>query len=594
MMGTVSASHADRVLLTSDNPRGEDPMEIMAEVEKGIASTGIGKVSLDKLFSLPDSRKGYSVMEDRRKAIHQVCGLAGPDDVVLVAGKGHETYQLTRAGKGFFDDRIEVRNGFLRWTTEHLVAATDGYLEQPGKNELLGGISTDTRTIAPGDVFVALRGENFDGHDYVEAAVKKGAVAVVVEKGSRHLSGNVAVIRVADTLRALGGLAHYRRTFLASDVKVVGITGSTGKTTVKEMTASIFSAAFAQVPGQPVLKTQGNLNNLVGLPLSLLNIDAGHRVAVMEMGMNRPGEIASLTRIAVPDIGCITNVQPAHLEGLGSIEGVAQAKGELFAEMPGQGIRVVNYDDPQVKRLGGKYGDNVVGFAITSVGRRSDPLVRATRIVSLGEHGMRFTLHVGPWRTRISVPATGMHNVANCTAAAAIAVAAGIAPECIVKGLMGYISGDKRLQIVELPGGIHVVNDSYNANPASMAAALKTVKGFGGKCRRIVLLGDMFELGDAALQAHQGIGALVAELGFDYLGVAGEYASVVADMAAEKGMNQQRIRVFTDKEEMAEWAAGLVAGKMVREGDWILVKGSRGMRMEQVLQSLVQQLTVRN
>ena len=357
------------------------------------------------------------------------------------------------------------------------------------------------------------------------------------------------------------------------------------------MTASICEAAYARNPDQSVLKTQGNLNNLIGLPLSLLKIHGGHQVAIMEMGMNRPGEIERLAQIADPEIGCITNVQAAHLEGLGSIEGVARAKGELFATMSDGAVRVVNFDDSLIRKLRGGYGNNIIGFAITPNGRRFKPAVKATRIVNLGETGMRFTLHIDRWHKRFTIPATGTHNVANCAAAAAIAHAAGIAPELIVTGLVRYSSGDKRLQIVDLPGGIRIVNDSYNANPASMAAALKTVIGFGKKCRRVALLGDMFELGKVAAKAHGELGTLVAELGFDYLGVTGEFAETVTGMAVTSGMETAKIKMCSDKEAMAEWVAELITQKEISQGDWLLIKGSRGMRMEKVLDSLVKIVT---
>jgi len=308
------------------------------------------------------------------------------------------------------------------------------------------------------------------------------------------------------------------------------------------------------------------------------------------MGMNRPGEIEQLTRIADPDIGCITNVQAAHLEGLGSIEGVARAKGELFATMPEKGIRVVNYDDPNTRKLGDQYGNSVIGFAVTPVGRRHRPEVRATRIVGLGESGMRFTLHIRNWRQRITIPATGFHNVANCTAAAAIAAASGVEPESIVAGLVRFKPSDKRMEKCTLPGGINVVNDSYNANPASMAAALRTVVTHGRGCRRIAVLGDMLELGDGAPQAHSAIGNLVAELGYDFLAVTGAFADAVAESAKRSGMESGRIMVCSDTEAVADWIAALARKDRLHEGDWLLIKGSRGMRMERVLEFLQQQM----
>lgn len=586
LMGRVVGRLADRIMVTSDNPRKEDPQVILQEIEEGLRQTGVNKTDIKVLMDKKSIQTQYAVLEDRRQAIHTVCGLAEETDVVLIAGKGHETYQITAQGRRFFDDRLEARNGRLRWTVDHLLRATSGTLKQQGTTVLLGEISTDTRSLQVGDVFLALKGENFNGHDFAAEAIKKGAAALIISQSLPDSESRVSVVRVNDTLRALGELAGYRRQALAPQLLVIGITGSSGKTTVKEMTAAIFEAQYEQVQPPAVLKTQGNLNNLIGLPLSLLRSDAGHRAAVMEMGMNRPGEIKRLAEIAQPDIGCITNVQAAHLEGLGSIEGVARAKGELFASMSGKGIRVVNYDDRHTISLGEYYGNTVIGFAVTPAGRRHKPTVRATRINSKGAAGMRFTLHINNWRKRITVPATGVHNVANCAAAAAIATAAGIDPEVIARGLTGYSSGDKRLQISALPGGIHVLNDSYNANPSSMEAALRTVCGFGRSCRRIAVLGDMLELGDAAAGAHRNIGALVAELGFDFLGVTGNFAGEVAGAARQAGMNRNRIMQAASTREMAHWIAGLIAGSKLEAGDWLLVKGSRGMRMETVLEHL--------
>jgi murE/murF fusion protein len=591
LMGEVAGQLADAVLVTSDNPRREDPAAILREIEHGLSTIGIKKIGVDELLEKKSTGPVYGVLEDRREAIHQVCSRAGEGDVILVAGKGHETYQITRQGKKFFDDRLEVKNGRIRWNAAHIVAATSGKVAETGQVKLYGNISTDSRTLKPGDVFVALQGENFDGHDHVAEAVSKGAAAVVVSRlppgGS---GGKAAVIEVEDTLTALGDLARYRRKFFGSDVKVIAVTGSSGKTTVKEMAAAIFEAAESDAPGERLLKTRGNLNNLIGLPLSLLRLQAGHRVAVLEMGMNRPGEIKRMTEIAEPDIGCINNVQAAHLEGLGSIEGVARAKGELFDAMPENGIRVINYDDPLTRKSGDRYGNTFIGFAVTPVGRRCQPAVRATRIISLAERGMRFTLHVNTWRKRITIPATGAHNVANSAAAAAIATAAGVDPEVIVRGLLRYRSGDKRLQVTELPGDVNVLNDSYNANPSSMAAALQTISHFGRECRRVAALGDMLELGEASEQAHREVGILVAELGFDFLAVTGNFAGDVAGAALAAGMKRSRVKQCRTAEDAARWIAGLMADRSIRRGDWILLKGSRGMRMEQVLSSLKQRM----
>jgi murE/murF fusion protein len=332
----------------------------------------------------------------------------------------------------------------------------------------------------------------------------------------------------------------------------------------------------------------GNFNNLIGLPLSLLPVEAGHRMAILEMGMNRPGEIERLVEIADPDIGCITNIQAAHLEGLGSIEGVARAKGELFAGMRRDTVAVVNYDDPYVRRLP-RNSDSIIGFAITPAGRRYKPSVKATRIKHFGEHGMRFTLHINDWKARITIPALGVHNVSNCTAAAGIAFAAGITPKTIVSALTSYRSVDKRMQFMTLPGGVRVLNDSYNANPASMAAALQTVSSFGmssHKCRRIALLGDMLELGHDADRAHTEVGRMVAALGYDQLAVTGSFAGHVVRGACSGGLPKEKAHVFSSTLEIADWLYGEMLQGRVTKGDWLLVKGSRGMRMEEVLQEL--------
>ncbi len=591
MMGEVVGRLADVALLSSDNPRHEQAAGIVADIEPGLQQSKMERTDLEHLLSGKAPAGGYALVADRRQAIQAACALAAGEDLVLIAGKGHETYQLIGDEKRFFDDRLEAKNGLLRWNTDHLLRATGGTLSSGRRRVLLGAISTDSRTIEPGDVFLALAGEHFDGHDYVDIAVRQGAAVVIVERPLPPARQETAVILVADTLRALGDLARYRRRLLAPAVRVVGITGSSGKTTVKEMTAAIFAAGYEAVACDSVLKTRGNLNNLIGLPLSLLRLKAEHRVAVLEMGMNRPGEIKRLAGIADPDIGCITNVQAAHLEGLGTIDGVAAAKGELFAAMRGDAVRVINYDDPLVRRLARRGRGRLIGFAVTRQGRRHHPEVRVTRVRSLGIAGMRFTLRINDWQQRLTVPAVGAHNVGNCAAAAAIGLAAGVGPDAIVRGLRQYRAGDKRLRLRRLPRGLQAVDDSYNANPASMAAALTTVRTFGEQCRRAAALGDMLELGAAAVEAHRKIGRLVAELGYDFLAVTGQYAEETAGAAAEAGLAPSGIKVCADTAAMAGWFAALMDEKRMRSGDWLLVKGSRSMRMELMLQSLERLLT---
>lgn len=592
-MGAIAARYADVVIVTSDNPRTEQPEAIIEEIVQGVAQSDRPCRPVDELFQGNRPTDGYAVIVDRRAAIAAACSLAQPGDSVLIAGKGHENYQIHGTVKQYFDDRQEAANGLLRWNQRHLLAATGGAVVSGAQRTVLNNVATDSRTLQPGDVFVALGGESFDGHHYIEGAVQAGAAAVIAERIPEVCAEHVLFIQVMDSLRALGQLAGYRRRLLTGGVTVAAITGSSGKTTVKELVAAIFSEALQTTHTgiDPLLKTKGNFNNLVGLPLSLLPIETGHRLAVLEMGMNAPGEIARLTEIADPDIGCINNVHPAHLLGLGTIDGVAAAKGELFAGMRADAIRVVNCDDPHVRAQARRAGGQQVGFAMSAAGRIHKPLVRATRQVNLGERGMRFTLHIGAWQRRISVSLHGSHNVSNCLAATAIAHAAGIGSETIVSGLEHYAPAvDKRLAISELPGGLKVVNDAYNANPASMAAGLRTVAAFGAGCRRVAALGDMLELGVASVDLHAMIGRLVAQLGYDQLLLTGNFSTSVANAARDAGMRAEQIELFSSPRDIADVVCTMLKEGRLERGDWLLIKGSRGMRMEQLLDELQQRL----
>jgi murE/murF fusion protein len=580
-MAAAAAAYADLSLVTSDNPRSEDPETIISEIAAGCRDAGMTELALEDM----SSAKGFVRISDRRTAIHAACALAGPQDIVLIAGKGHEDYQIIGAERHFFDDRIEAVNGLLRWNLRHLVRATGGQARGPAPAHTFGDISTDTRTLQRGDIFVALAGEKFDGHDYVQTAVAAGAAAVIVQREVQVAAGTVR-IRVADTLQALLDLAAHRRRLLGRRLTVAAITGSSGKTTVKELVAAIFSKHFAEANTgiNPVLKTQGNFNNLVGMPLSLLPAAAGHKAAALEMGMNHPGEIARLVAAADPDIACIINVQAAHLEGLGSIEGVAAAKGELFAGLRSDTVSVVNLDDPQVRKLPTRSA-RVIGFAVTPDGLSRQPEVSAVSIADLGEKGMRFNLCICDWEQELAIALPGLHSVSNCCAAAAAAHAAGIAPDTIADALRACQRvADKRMQPVTLPGGINILNDCYNANPGSMSAALKTLRGFGKNCKHIALLGDMLELGASSAAAHERLGREAAALGFDALAATGNLAKHVAEGARQGGMAANMLHVFPDTAAMAAWLLHEIDMNHVTAGDWLLLKGSRGMRMEKVLE----------
>jgi UDP-N-acetylmuramoyl-tripeptide--D-alanyl-D-alanine ligase len=458
------------------------------------------------------------------------------------------------------------------WTLSQVLLATGGRFVSGSPDAKFRAISTDTRTLQPGDLFVALAGERFDGRQFVREAVRKGAAGVIVPAMPEEVLP-VPVILVADALKALGDLAAYRRASMSS-LQVIALTGSSGKTTVKEMCAAILKEEYN------VLKTEGNLNNLIGLPLTLLRVDASHDVALLEMGMNHPGEIARLTEIADPDIACIINIQSAHLAGLHSIEGVARAKGELFQGGKSWAKFCVNLDDKRVRALARQYSQEQITF-----GRSRRAFVRATHVRNLGEEGMLFTLHIGVEKMRIRMGCLGEHNVGNALAATAMAWAAGVKPARIARGLANFTPYDKRLQM-ETIGGLKIINDCYNANPSSMLAAFNTVRAMKKNRKSVAVLGDMLELGEESEAAHRRLGETAACKGFDYLFACGQFGRRVVEGALHAGMTMKQAKQAESKEEIVEAIVNLVALGELRENDLLLVKGSRGMRMETIIEQL--------
>lgn len=462
----------------------------------------------------------------------------------------------------------------VAWSLAEVLSATGGSLAggTPGPARFRG-VSTDTRKIVPGNLFVGLSGENFDGANFAAEAVAKGAAGVLLAR-PLTTSPPVPVVVVRDTLQALGDLAGWHRRHLPG-LRVIGITGSSGKTTVKEMTAGILAPKF------PIYKTGGNFNNLVGLPLTLLQVEKTHHLAVLEMGMNRPGEIARLTEIAAPDLACITNVQGAHLLGLANIGGVARAKEELFAGLAPAATMVVNLDDPLVRAMAGRYANRQITF-----GLHPRAFVRATYVRADVAEGIAFTLNIGAEKVRVRLRCLGRHNVLNALAAAALAHGIGMGLADIAAGLAAFAPYDKRFQVEQLPEGVRLVNDTYNANPSSMLAALETVAEQRRGHRAVAVLGEMLELGEEAVAAHRKIGSAVARLGFAHLLAYGTLAGELVAAARAEGMATGRCQAYADKEEIVAQLKKLLADGGLGKGDWVLVKGSRGTRMETVVTAL--------
>jgi len=452
----------------------------------------------------------------------------------------------------------------IRMDMRAVAEITGGHLMQNGASVEFQGISTDSRTVQPGDLFIPLRGDNYDGHDYLTQAIQRGAASCLSEEMIGGLL--VPVVKVSDTLKALGDLAAAVRRQFAGPV--IGITGTSGKTTCKEMLASIL-----EING-PGLKSAGNFNNLIGVPRTLFELKSEHSWAVVEMGMSARGEIARLAEIAMPNIGLITNVGAGHLENFEEISGVARAKGELFIGLPTGGVALINADDPEVCLLPVANGVRKVLFGISS-----DAAIRADKVMA--QNGsVGFDLAIDGAVQRVVLPLPGRHNVSNALAAAAAATVLGVKLKDIANGLQTFKPCPGRMELLELPGDIVVLEDSYNANPLSVHAALDALHDLGSAGRRIAVLADMLELGPTGPELHHQIGAIAAER-TDWLFTYGALAEEIARGALDAGLSTDKVFVANSHDELA---ARLL--EVLQAGDRILIKGSRGMRMEKITAAL--------
>ena len=446
-----------------------------------------------------------------------------------------------------------------------VIQACRGELLAGDTDTRITGVSTDTRTLQPGDLFFALIGESSEGHKFLADALVKGASGVVV---SRKVEARSLAIRVDDTLRALGDLAAYYRSKF--DPIVVGVTGSVGKTTTREMIAAVTAALG------PVLKNAGNFNNEIGVPLTLFQLSQKYKAAVIEMAMRGKGQIEYLAKIAKPKIGVITNIHMSHIELLGTLDAIADAKAELLDYLPDDGAAVLNADDAYFDYLKKRAKCRVVSF-----GESESADVRAVSagIDSKGCCSFQVKTKRGSFDVRISVP--GEHNIKDALAAIAVGEVLKIDQEYMRNALANFKAPEKRSNFIPSRRGFVVIDDTYNASPASVKSAIKTLAMTEGG-RKIAVLGDMLELGDHAAAAHVDVGKAVKEAGIDMLAVVGQLAKLIARGAIDAGMPVSAVSEYEDSYQAAQDLVGKVQGH-----DVVLVKGSRAIKMERVVEGLL-------
>lgn len=453
-----------------------------------------------------------------------------------------------------------------------VAALTSGALVQGSPEVEFTAVTIDTREVEAQNLFFAIRGPNHDAHRFLDSAVRTGAAGLVVERGRApgSLAGEVAVVEVDDTTRALGALAAGHRARFGGPV--VAITGSSGKTTTKELCAEILSARA------PCLRTRGNLNNEFGVPLTLLARRPEHQAAVVELGMNHRGEIAALAKIARPTVALVTNVGTAHIEHLGSQDAIEEEKGDLFAALGPEGIAAVNRDDPRVARQAERAPGRVLGY-----GRHHEAELRALDVRYDAAEGVFSFQLVGPAgdKTPVRVPGLSETTVINALGASAAALAAGATSDDVASGLARYRPVGGRMRRIALENGVTLIDDSYNANPQSMRAALEALTGLARPGQRVAVLGDMGELGETADEAHEESGRLCAELGIDQVLAYGPRGALVVEAARRAGLAAGRARHFDSHESIASALADSCVA-----GQWVLVKGSRAMHMERVVELL--------
>lgn len=461
----------------------------------------------------------------------------------------------------------------VRLTAGEIASACGGVVAAGEAGQAIGRVSIDTRTLAAGDLFAAIRGERFDGHAFLADAVAGGAAALLVERAGRWrvppLPQEVVLIEVDDTVAGLQAAARDVRR--RSGARLVAITGSAGKTTTKEITAEFLASRFR------VFRNKGNLNNHIGLPLSLLELRARPEVAVVELGMNHPGEIRTLVGIAEPEVRVWTNVGDAHMGFFASADAIADAKAEILESAAPDHVLVANADDARVMARAARFPGRTLTFGIDAPAD-----VRAEHVRLRGLDGAAATLRTPAGQAPLDTPLLGRANLSNILAAAAVAHHFGIPPsECAARAA-ALQPAAHRGELLRLPGGLTIIDDSYNSSPAALKRALETVKAASGSARKAAVLGEMLELGGHAERLHRECGEAAADAGLDLLvTVGGAPAAALADAAVARGMAPSRVVHVPASDEAAR-----VAVERMRPGDLVLVKGSRGVRTDAVVERL--------
>lgn len=453
-------------------------------------------------------------------------------------------------------------------TLEEVKRITGGTVRCRELNTIIKGVSTDTRTIKSGELFIALKGNNFDGHNFIKDAFRKGAVAVIAKKGFKQRMADGIVIRVNDTLKALGDIAKFWRSKF--NVKVVDITGSNGKTTTKELIAGVLSQKFN------VLATEGNLNNLIGVPQMIFKLSDEHEFAVFELGTSRFGEIARLSEITAPSIGVITCIAPAHIEFFKSLQGVLREKIQLGRYLKDDGLLIYNGDDKILSEGVKKLKCNKLSF-----GFNRDCMVRCTGIISLGENGSEFCIRSAGVENSFKLRLIGRQNILNALPAIACGIYAGVEVEKIREGLMNVSPLKGRWLKIKGHGGSIIIDDTYNANPASLITGIEEVIQIYGDRRITLVIGDMLELGRSSRRLHKEAGEKISSMNIYRLFTIGELARDIATGAKAKGFPADKIYITESKEEVVRELKD-----KLNERDVVYVKGSRALRMEEIVKEL--------